>query len=49
VTFDDSEDDEYFGELVALDGEQHSANLVALENTVVACLSQEDFHDMLMT
>ena len=49
VTFDDREDGEYFGELAALDGEPRSANVVALENTVVACLSQEGFHDMLLT
>jgi CRP-like cAMP-binding protein len=49
VTFDDSEDDEYFGELAALDGKPRSANVVALENMIVACLSQEGFHDMLLT
>ncbi len=49
VTFDDREGGEYFGELAALDGEPRSANVVALENTVVACLSQEGFHDLLLT
>ena len=39
----------YFGELAALDGEPRSANVVALENTVAAYLSQEGFHDMLLT
>ena len=49
VTFYDREGGEYFGELAALDGEPHSANVVTLENTVVVCLSQEGFHDMLLT
>jgi CRP/FNR family cyclic AMP-dependent transcriptional regulator len=49
VTFDDREGGEYFGELAALDGEPRSANVVALENTVVACLSQKGFHDMLVS
>jgi CRP/FNR family cyclic AMP-dependent transcriptional regulator len=40
---------EYFGELAALDGKPRSANVIALENTVVACLSREGFHDMLLT
>jgi CRP/FNR family cyclic AMP-dependent transcriptional regulator len=49
VTFDDREGGEYFGELAALDGKPRSANVVALENMIVACLSQEGFHDMLLT
>jgi CRP-like cAMP-binding protein len=49
VTFDDRESGEYFGELAALDGKPRSANVIALENTVVACLSREGFHDMLLT
>ena len=49
VTFDDREGGEYFGELAALDGEPRSANVVALEDTVVACLSQEGFHDLLIS
>ena len=48
VTFDDREAGDYFGELAALDGEPRSANVVALEETVVAILSQEGFHHMLM-
>lgn len=48
VTFDDREGGQYFGELAALDGEPRSANVVALENTVVACLSREGFHELLM-
>ncbi len=49
VTFDDRGGGAYFGELAALDGEPRSANVVALEETVVAILSQEGFHHMLMT
>ena len=48
VTFDDREGGAYFGEIAALDGEPRSANVVALEETVVAILSQEGFHHMLM-
>ena len=48
VTFDDREAGDYFGELAALDGEPRSANVVALEETVVAILSQEGFHRTLM-
>ena len=48
VTFDDREGGQYFGELAALDGEPRSANVVALENTVVACLSREGFHELLI-
>ena len=43
VTLDDREGGAYFGELAALDGEPRSANIVALEETVVASLSQEVF------
>ena len=49
VTFDDREGGTYFGELAAIDGEPRSANVVALEETVVASLSQTDFHDLLNT
>ncbi len=49
VTFDDRERGSYFGELAALDGEPRSANVVALEETVVAILSQEGFHHVLIT
>ena len=49
VTFDDREAGDYFGELAALDGEPRSANVVALEETVVAILSQDGFLQMLMT
>lgn len=47
VTFDDREGGEYFGELAALDGQPRSANVVALEETIVASLSQEGFHKLL--
>ena len=49
VTFDDREAGDYFGELAALDGEPRSANVVALEETLVAILSQDGFLQMLMT
>ena len=49
VTFDDREGGAYFGELAALDGEPRSANVVALEETLVAILSQDGFLQMLMT
>ena len=41
VTFDDREGGAYFGELVALDGEPRPANIIALEETVVASFSRE--------
>ena len=47
VTFDDREAGEYFGELAALDGEPRSANVIALEDMLVACLSQEEFNELL--
>ena len=43
VIFDDREGGAYFGELAALDGEPRSTNIFALEETVVASLSQEVF------
>ena len=48
VTFNDREGGAYFGELAARDGEPRSANVVALDDSVVAILSQEGFHEMLM-
>ena len=46
-TFDDREGSAYFGELADFDGEPRPANVIALEETVVASLSQEGFHDLL--
>ena len=43
VTFDDREGGAYFGELNALDDEPRSANIVALDEKVVASFSQEVF------
>ncbi len=43
VTFDDRKGGACFGELAALDGEPRPANIVALEETVVASLSHEVF------
>ena len=43
VTFDGCKGGACFGELAALDGEPRPANIVALEETVVASLSQEVF------
>lgn len=40
VTFEDCKGGAYFGELAALDGEPRSTNIVALEETVAASLSQ---------
>ena len=47
VTFDEREGVAYFVGLAALDGEPRSADVVALEETVVASLSQEGSHDLL--
>ena len=48
VTFDEREEGEYFGELAALDGEPRSANVIALSELNVACLSQEAFNRLLL-
>ena len=48
VTFDEREKGEYFGELAALDGEPRSANVIALNELNVACLSQEAFNQLLL-
>ena len=48
VTFDEREEGEYFGELAALDGEPRSANVIALNELNVACLSQEAFNRLLL-
>ena len=48
VTFDEREKGEYFGELAALDGEPRSANVIALNELNVACLSQEAFNRLLL-
>ena len=48
VTFDEREEGEYFGELAALDGEPRSANVIALNELSVACLSQEAFNRLLL-
>ena len=37
----------YFGELSAIDGEQRSASVVALEDTLLASLDQSEFHRLL--
>ncbi len=47
VTFDEVEAGGYFGELAALDGRPRSANVVALTETTVACLSPDAFKDLL--
>lgn len=43
VTLDDMPAGNYFGELAAIDGGPRSANVVALEETVVAALPPEQF------
>lgn len=47
ITFDEIPSGAYFGEMAAIDGEPRSANVVALENTVVAILSAESFRGVL--
>jgi len=48
VTFDDREAGGYFGELAALDGQPRSANVIALDDMNVACLSQVEFNKLLL-
>jgi CRP/FNR family cyclic AMP-dependent transcriptional regulator len=48
VTFDDLNAGEYFGELAAIDSQPRSANVMALENTTVATLTNETFRELLL-
>ncbi len=48
VAFDDIPSGAYFGETSAIDGEPRSANVIALEDTTVAVLSQDAFHALLI-
>lgn len=43
VTFRDCATGEHFGDIAAIDGLPRSADVVALESGVVACLAREDF------
>lgn len=47
ISFDDIQEGSIFGELAALDGEERSANVIAVTNTVVAKLSPSSFKDLL--
>jgi CRP-like cAMP-binding protein len=47
VTFDDLVAGSYFGELAALDSQPRSANVVAVEPTMVASLTHETFRELL--
>lgn len=48
ISFDDLDEGSIFGELAALDGEPRSANVVALEDTIVATLSPRSFQEFLL-
>ena len=47
VSFDDKGAGDYFGELGAIDGQPRSANVIALENLLVARMSRSDFLDLI--
>lgn len=47
VTFDDLVAGSHFGELAALDSQPRSANVVALEPTIVASMTHEAFRELL--
>ena len=48
ITFDEMTAGGYFGQLAALDNQPRSANVVALEDSVLASLSQQPFKDLLL-
>lgn len=48
VTFDDVQAGSVFGELAALDGQPRSANVVALEPTIAACMTPTVFREVLL-
>lgn len=48
VAFDEIPAGAYFGETAAIDGEPRSATVVSLENTTVAIMSPETFHNLLI-
>ena len=48
ITFDEMTAGGYFGQLAALDNQPRSANVVALEGSVLASLSQQPFKDLLL-
>ena len=48
VTFDEMGPGRYFGQLAALDNQPRSANVIAVENTILASLSQEGFKNLLL-
>jgi|TARA_Y100000814_G_scaffold78775_1_gene51041 CRP/FNR family cyclic AMP-dependent transcriptional regulator len=47
VSFDDKGPGDYFGELGAIDGQPRSANVIALEDMLVARLSRSDFIELI--
>ena len=47
VSFDDKGAGDYFGELGAIDGQPRSANVIALEDMLVARLSRSDFIELI--
>jgi CRP/FNR family cyclic AMP-dependent transcriptional regulator len=48
VTFDEMGPGRYFGQLAALDNQPRSANVIAVENSILAALSQEGFKNLLL-
>jgi len=48
ITFDEMIPGRYFGQLAALDNQPRSANVIAVEDSVLASLSQEPFKDLLL-
>jgi CRP/FNR family transcriptional regulator, cyclic AMP receptor protein len=47
VTFRDEEAGQMFGDLAAIDGKPRSADVLALDNVLVASLSPEDFRELI--
>ncbi|MBL24281.1 MAG: Crp/Fnr family transcriptional regulator [Rhodospirillaceae bacterium] len=48
ITFDEMVAGQYFGQLAALDNQPRSANVIAVEDSLLASLSQEPFKDLLL-
>ena len=48
ITFDEMGPGRYFGQLAALDNQPRSANVIAIEDSLLASLSQDPFKELLL-
>ncbi len=49
ITFDDMGSGQYFGQLAALDNQPRSANVIAVEDTLLASLGRTPFKELLLS